>query len=148
MKFVLMFLIFSGYLIIKNSALMCYYCKSHQHASCEAKKDPPNFTSMNCESVPDTEKELGAQNYCYKVKKEVLNEPNNISMVYNRGCTIGGGRTDFCLTQYIRDPEVKCYLCNDDRCNDANVLRIGEFLMFVSFILVIVSSYSAYAFVM
>lgn len=69
-------------------------------------------------------------------------------MVYNRGCTIGGGRTDFCLTQYIRDPEVKCYLCNDDRCNDANVLRIGEFLMFVSFILAIVSGYSGYAFVM
>ena len=78
----------------------------------------------------------------------VLNEPNNVSMIYNRGCTIGGGRTDFCLTQYVRDPEVKCYLCNDDRCNDGTVLRIAGFLIAFSSILAIFSGYAAHAFVM
>ena len=62
-------------------------------------------------------------------------------MVYNRGCTIGGGKTDFCLSQYIRDPEVKCHLCEEDRCNDGSVSRIAKFLMAVSSILAIISGY-------
>lgn len=117
--------------------------------------------------MPEIEKELGAQNYCYKVKKEgkddpncshalmtsikfisVLNGPNNVSMTYNRGCTIGGGRIDFCLTQYVRDPEVKCYLCNEDRCNDGNVLRIVKILTALSTITSIINAYFGHDLVM
>lgn len=78
----------------------------------------------------------------------VLNGPNNVTMIYNRGCTIGGGKTDFCLAQYVRDPEVKCYLCSDDRCNNGNILSIAKFLTVLSTILSLTIAYCTFNFLM
>ena len=62
-------------------------------------------------------------------------ERDNVTYLYKRGCTISGGKKDFCDEEYQLDPENKCFLCHNDFCNDGFVLNAMKILIIVTVML-------------
>ncbi|KAG5683200.1 hypothetical protein PVAND_012496 [Polypedilum vanderplanki] len=119
------------YMQDQHAALLCFTCENHPKRYCNAVPGPlgprPMLATTNCPRTPDHEYAIGARAYCFKTVKDWQTDAN-MSATYNRGCTIVGGYKDFCAEEFQKDPEVKCYLCKTDWCNQASqnpeVLRL------------------------
>lgn len=62
---------------------------------------------------------------------------DNETFYHDRGCTIAGGKFDFCDEAYQKDPEMKCYLCHEDFCNDGPRAAIDLFIFGLTIMLAI-----------